>query len=655
DEEPEGDLRAALADADLPALLMALVQLTGDTGWIDSPAIGPRAGRSSFSNPAHLGDDERNAVLDEAAFALEASLETGVPAIPVPDPELCVRMLAACAGEPVPAEYVTLALEEMGMVDRRVHWRNPPGAERLAAFHVVVIGAGISGLCAAIQLAELGIPFTVIEKNAAVGGTWLENSYPGCRVDVANQFYSYSFERNPDWSEHYCSQPELQAYFASCADKYGVVNRIRFSTEVRSATFDPDGGLWHLQLDGPDGAADDVTANVVITAVGQLNRPKLPDLPGVEAFDGPVFHSAAWRHDVDLRGKRVAVIGTGASSMQLVPTIAPDVSHLTVFQRSPQWAVPNPDYRRPVSNAQRDLLRRIPFYAGWHRFSLLWRLGDGLWPLLKVDREWPDQSRSINAANERVRVALTRYIEAQLDHRPDLIAKALPDYPPYSKRILADNGWFEALLRPNVELATQPIARVHPRAIETTDGTVHEVDAIICGTGFHSTRMLWPMRISSGGRNLAEVWDGDDPRAYLGMAVPGFPNLFLLYGPSTNLGHGGSIIFHSECQTRLALLCIREVLERDAMTIEVTEHAHDDYNRRLDSALDEMIWSNVDVGSWYTNSKRRVVTNSPWRLVDYWAMTAELAEDDWIIDGPTAPPAVAVAVGADHQGEPDAR
>jgi 4-hydroxyacetophenone monooxygenase len=566
----------------------------------------------------------------------------------VPDVDLCGRMLSACAGEPVPAEYVGMALEEMGLASRKVSWRDTPDPDRLAAFHVVIIGAGISGLCAAIQLRELDIPFTVIEKNAAVGGTWLENSYPGCRVDVANQFYSYSFERNPDWSEHYCGQPELQEYFARCANKYGVVDHIKFSTEVESAAFDEDQSRWRLSLRDADGHRHDVVANIVVSAVGQLNRPKLPKLPGLDSFEGPVFHSAAWRHDVDLTGRRVAVSGTGASSMQLVPSIAPDVEKLTVFQRSPQWAVPNPDYRRPVSDGQRLLLRHVPFYAGWHRFSLLWRLGDGLWPLLKVDPEWPDQSRSINAANERVRLSLTRYIEEQLDHRGDLIAKALPDYPPYSKRILADNGWFETLMRPNVELVNEPIARVHRHSIEAADGSIHPVDAIVCGTGFQSTRMLWPMRITSGGRTLEEVWEGDDPRAYLGLGVPRFPNLFLLYGPSTNLGHGGSIIFHSECQTRHVLLCIRELIEREAETIEVAQDAHDSYNRRLDEAMDEMIWSNVDVGSWYTNSKRRVVTNSPWRLVDYWTMTTELATNDWILDGRRVQLA---ALGADNQGD----
>jgi 4-hydroxyacetophenone monooxygenase len=641
------ELLTALQDADPACLLMVLVQLTGDRRWLDPRYTGGFDGPRAFAAAAPPPPDDVWAEIVVAAEeALQKFFQEGAVTLPVPDDDLMAEMLTACVREPVSTEYTTMALEEMGLSERSVRWRRRPDPERLGSFHVAIIGAGVSGLCAAIGLKRLGVPFTVIEKNPTVGGTWYENSYPGCRVDVANHFYSYSFEPNPDWSDFYSRQPELRAYFERCADQYDLRRHIRFSCEVESARFRSGDGIWRLSLRTPSGASETLEANVVISAVGQLNRPKMPSLPGLDAFEGPVFHSAGWRHDVDLTGKHVAVIGTGASAMQFAPTIAPTVGRLTIFQRSPIWALPNPDYLRSVSDVQRWLFRNIPFYAGWYRFSLLWRLGDGLWPRLKVDPDWPDQRRSINRNNDKVRRWLTSYIVESLQHREDLIAKALPDYPPYSKRILADNNWFETLLRPNVELVTEPIVKVHDRSLETADGVNRAADVIICGTGFEATRLLWPMLMEGRGGSLHEAWKGDDPRAYLGIGVPEFPNLFLLYGPNTNLGHGGSIIFHSECQTRYVLLCIREMLEEGRHTMEISEAAYARYNEALDAAMADMIWSRVEVDSWYRNSKGRVVTNSPWRLVDYWSLTRSPRFDDWIFDrdeGPFRRPASGAA------------
>jgi 4-hydroxyacetophenone monooxygenase len=319
--------------------------------------------------------------------------------------------------------------------------------------------------------------------------------------------------------------------------------------------------------------------------------------------------------------------------MQFAPSIAAGVKHLTIFQRSPQWAIPNEDYHREVSDQRRWLFVNVPFYAGWYRFSLFWRLGDGLLPTLRVDPEWSQLPRTINARNERVRQFLTAHLLEEIGDRPDLVAKALPDYPPYSKRILIDNHWFKMLRRANVELVTEPIARVHERSIETSDGAQHPVDVIVFGTGFQATKLLWPMSIRGrSNRQLSDVWGADDARAYLGIAVPEFPNFFCLYGPNTNLGHGGSIIFHAECQTRFITHCIRDMLEGDYGAMECRPKAYREYNRNLDAELAELIWSQVDVGSWYKNSKARVVTNSPWRLVDYWAMTSNPNFRDWIME-----------------------
>ena len=626
------ELRAALAEADIPVLLMVLVQLTGDRRWVREP-YRPRRSTKIFGDPTGGLPESRQEEVREAAYTAVADHLARPANLDLPDSGLFIEMMSACAGESVPAEYELLIREEMGWRDRDVRWRRRPSQDVLDAFHVIIIGAGVSGLCTAIHLDKLGIPYTIVEKNASVGGTWFENSYPGCRVDVPNHFYSYSFEPNPGWPHYYSGRDTLHRYLKECARKYRVDEHIRFCTEVESSEYSVADQGWTVNVRSADGGTEQLRANVVVSAVGQLNRPHIPALEGLDDFDGPAFHSARWRHDVDLTGQRVGVVGTGASAMQFTPRIAPLAGRLTIFQRSPQWAIPNGDYHREVSDERRWLFLHVPFYAGWYRFLLFWRLGDGLLSTLRVDPDWPEFPRTINAANERVRQFLTAHILNEIGDREDLVAKALPDYPPYSKRLIIDNHWFRMLLRNNVELVTEQIARVNARSIETSDGTQHPVDVIVFGTGFEATKLLWPMSIRGRtGQSLTDTWGTDNARAYLGIAVPGFPNFFCLYGPNTNLGHGGSKIIHIECQTRFIVSCVREMLEGGHGAIECRPAAYEEYNRRLDAELDDLIWSRVEVGSWYKNSKARVVTNSPWRLVDYWAMTREPDFDDWIME-----------------------
>jgi 4-hydroxyacetophenone monooxygenase len=630
------DLAQALEDANIPVLVAMLAHLTADRHWLEAPY---QADRDSVLHDDPTGGLAPERVHEVRATALQVLIERRengqdwLGRHQHLDPGMFTDVMGACVAEPVPAEYEPMVREEIGLSARAVNWRVTPQTSTRNAFHVLIVGAGMSGLCAAIQLSQLGVAYTILEKNPCVGGTWFENSYPGCRVDVSNHFYSYSFAPNPDWSNHYSERDELFAYFTACATEYDVLPHVRFNHEVVAAQFDTERQRWIVDASTADGAVSRLEANVLITAVGQLNRPLMPALQGLEDFGGPVFHSATWRHDVELEGKSVAVIGTGASAMQFAPAVAGMADKTTIFQRTPFWTVPNPLYLSKVSDETKWLLTHVPAYAGWYRFALLWKLCDGLWPALHVDPEWSGNGRSINEFNERVRLRLTDYIERQLSDRPDLIAKALPQYPPYSKRILVDNSWYAMLKQPNVSLVTDTISHVTPDAVVTTDGIKHPVDAIICGTGFAATKVLWPIEITGrSGEKLDTVWNDDDPRAYLGMAMPGFPNLFFLYGPNTNLGHGGSIIFHAECQARYIAQCVRELLEGGHGAMECRSDVFANYQDRLDTALNGMIWSQVEVGSWYRNSARRVVTNSPWRLVDYWNMTRELSVADWTFE-----------------------
>jgi 4-hydroxyacetophenone monooxygenase len=615
-------LADALREADIPVLLMVLFHLTGDQKWL-SDRLRPAVDKKSlFRDPAGgLSRDAQDEVREAALVALSDYF--GHPrSLALPSISEFHEMLTFCAGENVPREYVEMVLEEMGLQSREVDWRTPPDSKVLQEFHVIVVGAGLSGLCAAIKMERLGIRYTIVEKNPNVGGTWFENSYPGCAVDVANHFYSYSFEPRPDWTHYFSKRDELLSYFEHCAASYGIDRNIRFNHEVVSAEYSSTTQTWTAQVRGPDDQLEQLTGNVIISAVGQLNRPKVPEIPGLNSHDVPVFHSSQWQHDIDLKGKRVAVVGTGASAMQLVPAIASEVDQLLIFQRTPIWTIPNPDYQRTVTDATKWLLRNVPFYAGWYRFSLLWALGDSLWPLLQIDPDWPSDRGTINAANDRARGRLTQYLVSQVGDRTDLLEKVIPDYAPYAKRMLIDNGWIDTLKRPNVELVTSGISEVSDGSIVTDDGLERQVDVIILATGFEATKLLHPMEIrGKSGRPIAETWDEDNGRAYLGIAVPDYPNLFLLYGPNTNLGHGGSIIFHTECQTRYVMSCLRELVEGGHRAMEVRQEAHDAYNAQLDEALAKMIWQNVDRDSWYKNTKGRVVTNSPWRLVDYWSLT----------------------------------
>ena len=371
-------MQQALDGADLAPLLMAVVHLTGEEAWLDevAPYI---TGPWNFQENAppelkqRLRDRMRQALLDHAA--------SGGPLPSEPPPHLLRRMLGAGVGQAVPEEYIPMILEEtmLGEADpKTVPWRSKPDPERLAAFETIIIGAGVSGLAMAIKLREAGIPFLIYEKNRTVGGTWLENAYPGCGVDTPNHFYSLSFEPNHDWPEHFSKRDELWGYLERLADRYDIRRHIRFETEVTAARWDEAEAVWRVTTRTADGATATRSANALISAVGQLNRPMVPSIPGLDSFAGPAFHTARWDTTQDLNGKRVGMIGTGASGMQVAPSIAGDVAHLTIFQRSAHWAVYNQNYHATVSAGKQAALKHMPFYANWYRFQLLWASSDGL-------------------------------------------------------------------------------------------------------------------------------------------------------------------------------------------------------------------------------------------------------------------------------------
>jgi 4-hydroxyacetophenone monooxygenase len=621
----------ALAQAHIPSLQMALVHLTGDAAWL---AGAPWPVYDFFGDGQ--GGFSAEGVAAVQAAALQALLDYRVRGYTLPEKpgtQTLQAMMNYSAGAQIPEHYLAFLQEELGLEAADQSAINPSiaaTAQAKEAFPVVVIGAGMSGLLAGIALKNAGLPFIIVEKAAQIGGTWAANRYPGCRVDSPNHLYSYSFARKPDWPLHFSLQRDLLGYFEDVARQYGLYAHIKLQAQVVRATWQESMGLWFLEVRDAHGVVQTLQARAVICAVGQLSQPKIPHFPGIESFQGPVFHSANWPVDLDLSGKRVGVVGTGASAFQFVPALVDRVAHMDVYQRTPPWLGPTPTYHDPVTPEQQWLLDYVPFYSNWYRFWLFWMLTDGVLPAVEVDPSWQDGARSVSQANAEMRVLLEDYIRSQLTDRPDLLDKVTPGYPPGGKRFLRDNGvWLAALKQPHVDLLTVPISHIVPDAIVTKDGVAHPTDVLIYGTGFQASAFLAPMEIvGRGGQKLHDVWAGD-ARAYLGMCVPDFPNFFMLYGPNTNIVVNGSIIFFSECSVRYVMDVLRQMLEQGAKAWSVRADVFEAFNARVDCANQLKAWGSPYVTSWYKSASGRVSQNWPFSLADYWWATRAASAKDF--------------------------
>jgi len=629
-------LRAAAEFTDAP-LLAALSLALGDPSLLRDDL---RPDLTIPIDPMAGWTPDMLAAAQQLAFdALRRWRDAGCPSPPVVPVGQLRPVIEYTVGGPVPDDYLPLLYEELGGEG------DDPRAPRFRAgdlapdrrMRVAVVGAGMSGLVAAHRLAQAGVEHVVIEKNDDVGGTWLENSYPGCRVDVSNHFYSYSFAQKADWPNYFSPRDVLLDYFRRCSEEFGILPNIRFGTEVVAATWDEESATWDVELRTASGS-EHLKVEAVVFAVGQLNRPHLPEIEGIDSFAGPSFHSARWDHDVDLAGKRVAVIGNGASGAQFIPIVAEQAAALAVFQRTPNWLLPAPDYQAPIPEGKLWLFRHVPSYNQWYRFWLFYRTADALLPAAEVMDGWDDPG-SVSPANALARAYMQAHLEEQFADRPDLLEKVLPAYPPFAKRMVFDNGsWAGALKRPNVELVTDPIVRITPTGVETSAGHF-DADVIVYATGFLASHFLEPVRITGrAGADLHETWKGD-ARAYLGITIPGFPNLFCLYGPNTNIVVNGSIIYFSECAVRYMLGCLELLLRDGYDALDVRKSVHDAYNEDVDAANRQRVWGAVDVHSWYKNALGRVSQNWPFTLQEYWRRTVTPDPDEYELLHATRRPA----------------
>jgi cation diffusion facilitator CzcD-associated flavoprotein CzcO len=461
-----------------------------------------------------------------------------------------------------------------------------------------ILGAGFGGLGMAIRLKQAGIDdFVVWERDAEVGGTWWANSYPGCQCDIPSHLYSFSFAPNPDWTRTYPLQPELKRYLSECTERYGVREHIRLSCEVTGAEWDDREGVWRIET-----AQGPFTVELLIAAPGFLSEPATPMLPGLDDFEGETFHTARWNHDHDLSGRRVAVIGTGASAIQVVPRIQPIVEHLDVFQRTPPWVMPHRD--RPITDMERRVYRRFPALQRAIRATVYF-----VRELLVPGFVYRPKLMQLPQRVAR------RHLEKQVPD-PSLRTKLTPDYSFGCKRVLPSNDWYPAITQPNVSVITDGIREVRPNGVVTADGELHELDTIVLATGFHVTDVRFAKIVRGlDGELMSDVWNGS-PQAYRGTAVAGFPNLFIITGPNTGLGHN-SLVYMIEAQLEYLMDALRVMDQRGATRVEVRRAAQEAYNDDLQSRMDRTVWNSGGCSSWYIDANGKNTTIWPdftWRF-----------------------------------------
>jgi 4-hydroxyacetophenone monooxygenase len=615
----EDEVRAAVEVANIQTLLMLVFQATGDKSWLEKP-YQPTRGKGLGDHDSGGLPGEVQAIIRHAAVRAILDLQAGRPAaVPAPPPELMARMMSVCMGEPIGLDRGEMLSAELA---RRMSGQaiEQAASVKFPDWRVIVIGAGVAGITAARELENLGLDYVIFDQQPVPGGSWWQNVYPGAGVDTPSHLYSFSFAPY-DWHRHFELRDSLQHYFEAVVSSMRVEDRIRFGVEVVSAMYREDDAAWDVRVRDRTGASETLRCDILISAVGVLNKPRIPEAKGLGTFRGPSFHSTEWPTGLDLDGKRVSVIGTGASSMQICPAIAGEAGHLTIFQRSPQWVAPFEKFQQPIPDELRSLLRSCPLYRSWYWIRLFWQFGDKVIEALRVDPEWPHPERAVNARNDGHRKLFTNYIRDQLQGHESLLPKVLPDYPPFGKRILLDNGWYATLKRDNVDLVAEAVTKVCPDRVVTETGLEVKSDILVWATGFEAARFISSVDvIGVGGHRLRDVWEDDNPRAYLGVSVPGFPNFFMLGGPNSFPG-SGSFMFFMEIQMRYISALLTELARGGLGPIDASVEATDMYNCLVDEVHDRTVWTHPGMSTYYRNSRGRVVFVMPFLNVEYWHMT----------------------------------
>jgi len=595
-----------------PAVLRGLIyQLTGDH---EVTAMKPGA-PVSISREREADDADVLALKAKAAVFLKRYRDDGMPPIDIGPAERLRQSLSLTAAYEIPASDFDIWMEELALDRwaRGVRWQNDDAPSGRSDFTVAVIGTGISGLNVAVQLKRAGIPFVVFEKNPEVGGSWYENRYPGARVDTASRGYTHLFGYDYPFSHGYSPREVNLNYFRWVADEFGVRDHIRFGTEVETMVWNDDAKTWALTTKDASGSLTS-DFNAVISCVGFLSRPKLPEIAGIETFEGTACHTAMWPDELDITNKRIAIVGSAASGYQTTPVIAKSAAHTFVFQRTPNWCFEDRGYVKELAPQIGWLERNCPFYGNFVRF----RIASGYNPALMkfglhIDPKHDDPD-TVSAGNKATRDACIGFIRRKLASRPNLIEKMTPTSPPMASRPIrvdADDSIYDALMRDDVSLVTDGIERITPQGI-IAGGKEYDVDAIVFATGFRANDYLWPMDVRGrDGVRIQDVWKVDGPRAYLGSMVPGFPNLFMCYGPNTNNFGGFTVVDLLEMVAQFALRCIAGLIEQGAQSVEVSDDAYWRFAEILDAEDRKMVYMDPRAKNYYRNEQGRSSVNGP--------------------------------------------
>lgn len=627
--ESDAELEAIVATADLPALLAALAAALGDPSMLDADLRPPLTLVDTHGHPHGGMTPEQVArgrvVALEALIRLRDSGVRSVGVLPAEQIDSILDYLTDGRPDYWPSlkHELDLAPDKNGAPD--FAYADLAGDRELA---VLVVGAGISGIAASYRLRQAGVPFTVIDAAPELGGTWWKNRYPGVRLDTPTFAYSYSFAQKVDWPHRYAEGAEIRDYLLEVAERAGITEHLELDTRLERARWDDEAARWTVTLSGPNGT-EHRHVDVLISALGQLDRPRIPDFPGLDTFAGRAVHSQDWDETVDVAGKRVVVVGTGASAYQIVPAISDAVSHLTVFQRSAPWMIPADDYHEPLAASFDWLRRKVPCYGQWFRLWTVLLGIPGRYHTVVAEEGWPGAPLSVSAKNAEVRATLIARMAEQYADRPDLLELAVPAYPPGAKRMLRDNGvWARALQEPRTTVVSTGVDHLTPEGVVDGEGVLHEADVIVFATGFRASDFLDGIEVvGRDGVELHDYWAGD-ARAHNGITVPGFPNFFMVYGPNVNGVVAGSAHLMMERAAEYAVRGIGELLRRDVRTLEVTQDALDRFVSWVDEGNRTMAWGQEYVSSWYQNPAGRVVAIWPYTNVEYWDITETVDEAD---------------------------
>jgi len=623
-------IRQALEYADVNALRIALYQQTGDE----------QLAAMSVTNELREGSPFQFTRLEKSHHPLvktKALQYLANPQYPraMPNKLEAARLMRLFCGRDLTSADIDYAWGDLGFTgfSRGAQWQNKPPQSVLDSIDITVVGAGFGGLLAAIQLQRLGLDCRIIERQAGIGGTWWLNQYPEARVDIASYLYQYKFELGYKWKSFYATQQELLEYFDYIVEKYGLREKVSLNTQITNAKWIEDEAKWHLTAEDEHGHQQLHKSNFFISASGQFSKANLPDIAGIEQFEGTMFHSTNWDKNYDYAGKRVAVIGTGSTGAQMCRGLAATAESLTVYQRSPNWTSRMPSYRDKVPTELQWLLDTMPGYLNWHVFSqhIAQTRMDGM---NEIDEQWVAKGGLFNQRNDQLREILTAYIKKAVNGDEKLAKQLTPNWAPLARRPVVDNDFYATLTRDNVDLVTEPIERFTQTGIQTKGSpeTARDFDLVVLAAGYEVEAFLWPVEYTGrDGMTLGKLWDKDGPRAYLTAMLPGFPNFAMMYGPNSGLVAGS---YHSWVELFSNYYCqvITHTIESGASSFEVTKEAYEAFNDELDERAKTWVFQVEDTGGgYYKNKKNRSAVRLPWRTPEFYEKVSAANFDHFLI------------------------